>query len=57
MKWLVADLLTKQGLKVVNDDMTGRTLKDRKLLTGDSLASNELGKLAVNEMLNAIQNK
>ena len=58
LKWLVADLLTKQGLKVVNDDMTGRTLKDRKLLTGDSpLASNELGKLAVNEMLNAIQNK
>ncbi|MDN8904690.1 protein deglycase HchA, partial [Staphylococcus aureus] len=56
LKWLVADLLTKHGLKVVNDDITGRTLKDRKLLTGDShLASKELGKLEVNEMLNSIQ--
>ncbi len=58
MKWLVADLLTKQGLKVVNYYMTGINVKQSKLLQVTVLQSfNELGKLAVNEMLNAIQNK
>ncbi|GAA1482798.1 protein deglycase HchA [Gordonia sinesedis] len=48
LKWLVAEELTKQGLSVVNDDMTGMVHKDRNLLTGDSpLASNALGRLAV----------
>ncbi|WP_028357850.1 glyoxalase III HchA [Brackiella oedipodis] len=56
LQWLVADLLTQQGLKVVNDKMTGQTHKDRKLLTGDSpLASNALGILAAEELLNAIK--
>lgn len=36
MQWLVADTLRKQGLTVVNDDMTGKVHQDRKLLTGDS---------------------
>ena len=48
MTWLVADGLTKAGLTVLNDDMTGKVHKDRRLLTGDSpLASNALGRLAV----------
>lgn len=42
MQGLVADTLRKQGLTVLNDDMTGKVHQDRKLLTGDSpLASNQ----------------
>ncbi|OBA78295.1 chaperone protein HchA [Mycobacterium sp. 1164966.3] len=52
LQWLVADLLGKQGLTVLNDDMTGKTHQDRKLLTGDSpLASNALGRLAADALL------
>jgi hypothetical protein len=48
-------LLSKQGLIVLNDDMTGKTHQDRKLLTRDSpLASNDLGLLAANALLDAI---
>lgn len=48
MRWLVAEELAKQGLTIVNEDMTGQVHQDRKLLTGDSpLASNALGRLAV----------
>lgn len=54
LQWLVADLLTKQGLTVLNDDMTGKTHQDRKLLTGDSpLASNALGRLAADALVAA----
>ncbi|KOV74597.1 chaperone protein HchA [Streptomyces sp. AS58] len=55
LPWLVADLLGKQGLNVVNDDMTGRTIRDRQLLTGDSpLASHSLGLLAADTLLEAV---
>jgi molecular chaperone Hsp31 and glyoxalase 3 len=55
LQWLVADLLSKQGLVVVNDDMTGTTHQDRKLLTGDSpLASNGLGLLAADALAQAV---
>ncbi|OCB08201.1 protein deglycase HchA [Mycolicibacterium porcinum] len=55
LQWLVADLLTKQGLTVVNDKMAGTVHQDRRLLTGDSpLASDALGKLAVNCLLDAL---
>ncbi|WP_225812860.1 hypothetical protein [Streptomyces spinosus] len=55
MPWLVADLLSKQGLNVINDDMTGRTHRDRKLLTGDSpLASHQLGLLAAEALVEAV---
>jgi molecular chaperone Hsp31 and glyoxalase 3 len=58
LPWLVADLLSKQGLTVLNDDMTGQTHQDRKLLTGDSpLASNKLGLLATDALLEAITAK
>ncbi|MDO4918942.1 glyoxalase III HchA [Kocuria sp.] len=54
MTWLVAEELTRAGLTVVNDDMTGLVHKDRTLLTGDSpLASNALGRLAVETLTGA----
>jgi D-lactate dehydratase / protein deglycase len=56
MQWLVAERLGKQGLTVVNDDMTGKVHQDRKLLTGDSpLASNNLGLLAAATLVDAVQ--
>ncbi|UXR73542.1 MULTISPECIES: glyoxalase III HchA [unclassified Staphylococcus] len=56
LQWLVAESLTQDELHVVNKEMTGQVHKDRQLLTGDSpLASDALGKLAVNEMLAYIQ--
>ncbi|OBJ27721.1 chaperone protein HchA [Mycobacterium colombiense] len=55
LKWLVADLLGKQGLSVLNEDMTGKVHQDRKLLTGDSpLASNNLGLLAADLLIEAL---
>ncbi|MGW1542050.1 glyoxalase III HchA [Streptomyces sp. NPDC002309] len=56
LPWLVARLLREQGLDVLNDDMTGRTHQDRKLLTGDSpLASDNLGLLAAEALVGAAQ--
>lgn len=52
LPWLVGERLEKLGVKVLNNDITGRVHKDRKLLTGDSpLASNNLGKLAADTLL------
>lgn len=52
MNWLVADVLSRQGLTVVNDAMTGQVHRDRRLLSGDSpLASNNLGHLAAAALL------
>ena len=54
MTWLVAAELDKQGVKVLNEDMTGMVHRDRLLLTGDSpLASNALGHLAVDALRGA----
>ncbi len=56
LRWLVADLLGKQGLTIVNDQMTGQVHRDRKLLTGDSpLASNNLGLLAADALVEAVR--
>ncbi len=55
LQWLLAERLTQLGVKVMNDGIKGQVHKDRKLLTGDSpLASNALGILAVNELLNVV---
>lgn len=52
LPWLVAEELEKQGLTVVNDDMSGATHRDRNLLTGDSpLAANSLGKMSAAHLL------
>lgn len=55
MPWLVGDHLRKLGLDPVNKGITGETHRDRYVLTGDSpLASNNLGKLAANALLDAV---
>lgn len=56
LPWLVGDLLDRQGLTILNDDMTGKVHQDRRLLTGDSpLASDALGRLAANALLEAVE--
>ena len=54
LTWYFGEELKKMGMKIINDDITGRVHKDRKVLTGDSpFAANALGKLAAQEMLAA----
>lgn len=56
LRWLVADLLEKQGVEVLNSEITGQTHQDRKLLTGDSpLASNALGLLSADVLVEAVK--
>ena len=44
--------LEKAGIVVENTEMTGATMRDRNLLTGDSpLAANQLGKDSVAALL------
>ncbi|TBM28338.1 glyoxalase III HchA [Hafnia paralvei] len=55
MPWLVGERLRALGVKILNTDITGTVHKDRLLLTGDSpLASNNLGKLAAETLLEAV---
>lgn len=43
LKWRLQETLEENGVKVLNEDITGQVHKDRNLLTGDSpLAANEL---------------
>ncbi|MCO5566070.1 hypothetical protein L7F22_019746 [Adiantum nelumboides] len=52
MQWLVGEELRKLGVETTNERITGEVHADRYLLTGDSpLASNNLGKLAANTLL------
>nr|WP_202968157.1 hypothetical protein [Pseudonocardia sp. AL041005-10] len=52
MPWLLGKALQDEGVRVVNDDMTGRCTTDRNVITGDSpLAANELGKLTATALL------
>lgn len=54
LTWYFGEELKKMGMNIINDDITGRVHKDRKLLTSDSpIAANALGKLAAQEMLAA----
>ena len=47
----------KEGIEIINDDMTGATTRDRNLLTGDSpLAANQLGKDSVSALLEKFGN-
>lgn len=55
LTWMLGEALTKQGITVVNKDMTGQCHRDRKLLSGDSpLAGNKLGQLAARAMLDEL---
>lgn len=52
MPWALGEALTKAGIELANDDMTGATTRDRNLLSGDSpLAANDLGKLAARALV------
>lgn len=52
LPWFFGAALRKLGVDIINDDIKGRTLHDRQLITGDSpLAANALGKLAAEVML------
>lgn len=58
MPWLVGESLRKNGIEIVNPKMTGETHRDRYVITGDSpLASNNLGKLAVDVLLEDIKTR
>lgn len=57
LPWLVAESLQKLGVQILNEGITGQCHKDRKLITGDSpLASNNIGKLAADELLKEVAN-
>ncbi|MCU1682790.1 MAG: protein deglycase HchA [Amycolatopsis sp.] len=56
LPWLAAERLAEQGLTILNDDVTGKTHRDRTVLTGDSpLASNGLGLLAADALTQAVR--
>lgn len=52
LRWFFGEKLAELGITVVNTEVDGSTLQDRKLLTGDSpFAGNNLGKLAARALL------
>ncbi|AKA24885.1 glyoxalase III HchA [Pseudomonas chlororaphis] len=55
LTWKFGERLQALGVEIVNQDISGATLQDRKLLTGDSpLAGNNLGKLAAHALLKEV---
>lgn len=55
LRLFIGQALQEQGINLVNDDITGKTHQDRRLLTGDSpLASNNLGLLSADELVKAV---
>lgn len=56
LTWFFGEQLKAQGVTIVNDDITGATHQDRKVLTGDSpFASNALGKMAAAALLAEVE--
>ena len=54
LPWFQCEKLEQQGMRVLNDDITGATHVDRKLYSGDSpRACDELGKLIAQALLDA----
>lgn len=52
LTWKFGERLKANGFEILNEGISGRVHKDRKMLTGDSpLAGNALGKLAATELL------
>ena len=55
LTWKFGERLQALGVSIVNQDISGTTHQDRKLLTGDSpLAGNRLGKLATATLLEEV---
>lgn len=52
MPWALGEALIKAGFELANDDMTGATVRDRQLISGDSpLAAQELGKITARALV------
>lgn len=55
MPWFQCEALEGQGMKILNDDITGATHVDRKLFSGDSpKACDALGKMVANALLDEV---
>ncbi len=58
LTWKFGERLQALGIEIINQDISGATHQDRKLLTGDSpLAGNNLGKLAAAALLEEVATK
>lgn len=58
LTWKFGERLKSLGFEIVNDDVSGATHQDRKMLTGDSpFAGNALGKLAADALLKEVATK
>lgn len=56
LPWLQCEALEKEGIKVINEKITGATHIDRKLISGDSpKACDELGKITVEALLKELK--
>lgn len=56
LTWKFGEQLEKLGITIVNEAISGQTLRDRNMLSGDSpLAGNALGQLAAATLLQAVQ--
>ena len=55
LRWFIGERLRVLGVEILNSDITGKTHKDRKLITGDSpFASNNVGKAAAKALLEEV---
>ncbi|MFQ8433465.1 glyoxalase III HchA [Amaricoccus sp. W119] len=55
LTWKFGERLRSIGIEIINDDISGATHRDRKMLTGDSpLAANGLGRLAADALLEEV---
>ncbi len=56
LPWFQCEALEKEGIKVINEKITGATHIDRKLISGDSpKACDELGKITVEALLKELK--
>ena len=56
LTWFQCEALEKEGIKIINDKITGATHIDRKLISGDSpKACDDLGKIAVHELFKELK--
>lgn len=55
LPWFQCEALEKEGIKIINDKLTGATHIDRKLISGDSpMACDKLGKITVEELFKEV---
>jgi molecular chaperone Hsp31 and glyoxalase 3 len=56
LTWFQCEALEKEGVKIINDKITGATHIDRKLISGDSpKACDDLGKITVDALFNELK--